>query len=41
MVTIDSARYTFEFIKQFDKNHASVTDNEVATEVIKHLQYAP
>lgn len=40
MVTVDSAKFTFTFIQQFDKNHASVADKEVAAESVKKLRYA-
>jgi triacylglycerol esterase/lipase EstA (alpha/beta hydrolase family) len=40
MVTVGSAKYSFNFIIQFSKNHASVADQEVAREVKKRLIYA-
>jgi triacylglycerol lipase len=40
MVTVNSAKFTFNFIKQFKKNHATVADQEVAREVVKNLKYA-
>lgn len=41
MVTVDSATYSFSFIGQYDKNHASVADGDVARGVIGHLKYVP
>ena len=40
MVTVNSARYSFNWIGQFDKNHASVADQEIANAVLPHLIYA-
>jgi len=39
LVTVNSARYTFTFIGQFDKNHSSVADDEVAQGVVGYLKY--
>lgn len=40
MVTVESAKYNkFNFIQQFNKNHSSVADQEVAREVVKKLKY--
>ncbi len=40
MVTVNSARFTFNFIGQFAENHASVADEDVAYSVMLYFKYA-